>query len=135
MRVALTLASTTAPGKLLSVGAQRLLTALTELNATAPERAVTDRVLAEHTRLLERHIIDHAFELIEHGWLILAQTTRPPGRYLTADLDLARRYERSLGSRAKEVLIRRRALRRAIAAHERKRRTESNGQGRLWADA
>ncbi len=93
----------------LTAEAARLLTAL-----RANEGPQTDRHLAGQAGLSVRQIVDVADELLQAGYLVVATTSPPFGRWLGTIAD-ARTYERVLRSRALKILIRRRHLRQAIA--------------------
>jgi len=119
----------------LSTAAIRLLVALRAAEAYGPDRALTDRVLAERTRLPVRQVIDAAGELLDAGYLVLARCTRPPGRYLLQpgdDLAPAHDYLASLRGRALAVFRRRRAVRLALAAYAAR---AAAGQLTLWPPA
>lgn len=116
----------------LSTNAQRLLTALRLNGASHKTRAITDKRLSEIMGIPDRHIIDAAGELLRAGVLCLANGE---GRFITEDIAEAKRYERSLRSRALKVLMRRRDLRAAIRTAERKQSPDSTGQLALFGGA
>lgn len=86
---------------------------LAELRKSDLARPRTDADLAGATGLPERDIVDLAAELLAAGYLVLADGR---GRWLGTPAE-ARGYIESLGRRAKMILIRRRAVRRAAERH------------------
>lgn len=119
----------------LSPRAARLLAALRDAGAVCPARALTDRALAQLTDIAQRDIVNVAAELLAAGVLSLATCAPPAGRFVLldgADLAPAYAYLRSLERRAKAVLARRRDLRLAISAAERRRSPDSRGQLSLF---
>lgn len=114
----------------MSQGAVRLLRALREHGATRRAAALTDARLAELTGLAARELVDLSFELIEHGWLVLAETVAPPGRWLLepgADLAPARAYLDSLQERSVAIFRRRAAVRACIERYESLAQTAAPG--------
>jgi len=102
--------------------------------------ARTDKELALWLSLNPRAVIDLAGELLEHGRVVVAETKDPPGRWLLADdatdeeIAFAREYVEKLRGRGKSIFVRARNCRRSIDRIEAQRRTESNGQQRLFAE-
>jgi len=102
----------------LSPEADRLYGYLME-RAPSRDLARRDAVIAAALDLDVRHIIDLADELLAVGFLVLAETAPPAGRWLLMpgdDLAPAHRYARSLRSRALAIMLRARRVRTAIAA-------------------
>jgi len=105
----------------LSRDARRLLDYLWSRDATGPEMAITQDVVARELCLPRRQIPELTRELLEaasrdlsatRGYAPVCRCHPPYGLFLSANPDDLRDYDRQLGHRAIETLIRRRLLRR-----------------------
>jgi DNA-binding GntR family transcriptional regulator len=108
------------------------LAAMRRLGAVSADTAVTDAQIAEAIGVAHRHVIDARGELLEAGYLVVAGGN---GSYVTNDVAAAREYLESLEGRARGILSRRRALKRAIERHELRRDADSRGQLILFPES
>lgn len=99
--------------------------------------AIPDHRLAELLGVPSREVIDLARELLDHLYVVVAETQAPAGRWLAStesDLVLARAHLRSLHDRGVSILARASALGRAIDARSTALRSDGRGQLSLFSD-
>ena len=116
--------------------ALRLLRALRAHGATSPAAALTDAKLAELCHMPQRDVIDAGAELLAAGYLCVASTTRPFGRFLLGpgdDLAPAYDYLRTLESRARSIFDRRKHCQYAIRLAESGHSPDAHGQLKLFS--
>ena len=122
----------------LSERARRVLELLRRANATAPERALTDRVVASRVHCPVREVIDLAAEIETLDVAVLAScgsasgSSAGKGRYIEADPLKVRAYSNALHSRAKSIHMRAKRYRRLAERMEENAAVDSRGQRRLF---
>ena len=119
--------------------ARRIFEFLRRANATAPERAITDREIAARVHCQARDVIDHVVELAAIDVAVLAscgkeQTgNRGKGRYIEADPAKVLAYSKGLHGRARSIHMRAKHFRDLARRMEEQHAIDSRGQRRLWA--
>lgn len=117
----------------------RIYELLKRANATAPERAITDRVIASRVHCPVRNVVDHSLDLLNAGIPVVASCgkrnagTRGKGRYIENDEGRVREYAKALQKRGVKVILRCRAARRCSQLMAEKNAIDSRGQRRLFA--
>jgi hypothetical protein len=123
----------------LSEPARRIFELLRRLDATAPDRAVTDREIAGKVHCPVRNVIDHVVELAGVGIAILASCgkrgagARGKGRYIEVDAGRVLAYSKGLHGRAKKIHMRAKHYRDLARRMEEQNAIDSRGQRRLFA--
>jgi len=126
--------ATKQPGEL----ARRIHEFLRRTNATAPDRAVTDREIASRVHCPIRDVVDHAAELLGAGIPVVAScgSSRDgrggKGRYLENDPAKLKEYGDSLKRRGVSVLRRRQLVMRCRRLMLERMSIEPTGQRRLF---
>lgn len=131
---------TTLSDKPISDEARAVLRALLSGRADCADRAMTDAEIARASGVHQRRVIDMRLALIEAGYLVNSTCGSPPGSFLdslTGNLAASRLYLGSLRRRARDVLHRYSAFKRALEQAELARRpAATNGQINMpFADA
>ncbi|MCB9852780.1 MAG: hypothetical protein H6819_06765 [Phycisphaerales bacterium] len=119
--------------------ATRIADLLRRANATAPERAITDRIIADRVHCPVRSVVELVVELAAIDIAVLASCGTKnggrlgKGRYIETNPAAVLAYSKALHSRAKSIHMRAKHYRDLARRMEENQAVDSRGQRRLFA--